>query len=162
MTDPIDQGSAPQDDAVHAAKAGRAEPSASAAPGPTPMETAGAAAAASRAEASARWGSMLAGLQAQADAPPQQPRFNPHPAGEIWPGSATAAVRDFLRRRSEIHPGGWITRHLIVDGTGRTGKSVDWALIFLRANKLVEASEDPRNARYLRYRLVPLDSTTKP
>jgi hypothetical protein len=97
---------------------------------------------------------MLAGLVAQEQAPRAVPRFNPRPPGEICPGSTTEAVHDFLRRRRDIAPNSWIPRSLVVHATGRTGKAVDWALTFLRAKGLVESSEDPRNARYLRYRLA--------
>ena len=48
-------------------------------------------------------------------------------------------------------------RQQIVTGTHRTGKAVDWALIYLRATKRIEVSEDPRNSRYLRYRALPPD-----
>lgn len=76
-------------------------------------------------------------------------RWNPRPAGIMRPGSATEAVCTYLQER----PGpGWVTRQQIVASTRRTGKAVDWALIFLRAVQAVESSQDPRNARYLRYR----------
>lgn len=81
-------------------------------------------------------------------------RFNPHPVGVMWPGSATEAVHRYLSERAGR---GWVQRRQIVAATGRSGKAVDWALIFLRANKLVEASEDPRNTRYLRYRAARKD-----
>lgn len=80
-------------------------------------------------------------------------RFNPRPLGVMRPGSATEAVFKFLESR----PGrGWITRQQIVVATGRTGKAVDWALIFLRAVAVVESSQDPQRMRYLRYRAVVL------
>lgn len=66
-------------------------------------------------------------------------------------GSATHAVWEYLSNRQVS---GWVTRQQIVSATGCTGKSVDWALIFLRTVKAIETSQDPRCTRYLRYRAV--------
>lgn len=82
-------------------------------------------------------------------------RFNPRPAGVMRPGSTTEAVLRYLQGR----PGrAWITRQQIVVATSRSGKAVDWALIFLRSLDLVEASQDPEphRSRYLRYRATEL------
>lgn len=88
-------------------------------------------------------------LSIKRDAEP--PRFNPRPAGIMRPGSATEAVHQYLLGR----PGrGWVLRQQIVAGTHRSGKAVDWALIFLRHVGLIESSKDPERARYLRYRSV--------
>ncbi len=79
----------------------------------------------------------------------QVPRYNPRPAGVIREGSATAAVLTYLATRRGI----WLTHAQIVKGTGRSGKSVDWALLFLRSQHLVESVPDAaRNSRYRRYR----------
>lgn len=79
----------------------------------------------------------------------QAPRYNPRPAGVIREGSATAAVFGFMQTRK----GMFMTHSQIVKGTGRSAKSVDWALLFLRSQSLVECVPDAaRNSRYLRYR----------
>jgi hypothetical protein len=77
-----------------------------------------------------------------------QPRYNPRPAGQIRPGSATQYVLDFLRARPY-----WCTYSFILVGTGRTAKSLDHALLYLRALDLVECvADEARNPKYLRYR----------
>lgn len=98
--------------------------------------------------------SWLAPLQAASDArafPLEHPRYNPRPAGTIREGSATEAVLIFLRSRE----GQWFNHFQIVKLTGRTAKSVDHALLYLRAQRLVEFSSDVRNSRYKRYRAIP-------
>lgn len=82
----------------------------------------------------------------------QVPRYNPRPRGVIREGSATAAVLSYLKSRRGI----FFTHAQIVKGTQRSAKSVDWALLFLRSQSLVECVPDSsRNARYLRYRATP-------
>ncbi|MBP7501190.1 MAG: hypothetical protein KA784_00220 [Aquabacterium sp.] len=61
-------------------------------------------------------------------------RYNPRPPGVIRPGSASADVLDLLASR----PGQWLYRYQIIHITGRTRKSIDWALIFLEGSGLVE------------------------
>lgn len=86
----------------------------------------------------------------------QAPRYNPRPAGVIREGSATAAVLDFFASRRGI----FFTHAQIVKGTGRSAKSVDWALLFLRSQYLVECVPDEaRNPRYLRYRCLQKQSS---
>jgi hypothetical protein len=81
----------------------------------------------------------------------QTARYNPRPAGVIREGSATAAVLVFMQSRG----GMFMTHSQIVKGTGRSAKSVDWALLFLRSQGLVECVPDAaRNPRYLRYRCL--------
>jgi hypothetical protein len=79
-------------------------------------------------------------------------RYNPRPAGVIRDGGATQAVLIFLQQ----NPRRYFTHMEIVKGSYRTGKSVDWALHFLRSTGRIEAHHgtDHRNGRYLRYRLV--------
>jgi hypothetical protein len=78
-------------------------------------------------------------------------RFNPHPPGIFRAGSASDAVLAFL----VAHPGRFFRRESIIVRTNRTAKAVDAALLFLRANGLVESIPDTiRNSRYLRYRAV--------
>lgn len=84
-------------------------------------------------------------------------RFNPRPAGVMRPGSTTEAVHRYLLNRPGL---AWVSRQQIVVAIGRGGKAVDWALIFLRAKHLVEASQDPQRGRYLRYRRM--SSKAKP
>lgn len=82
------------------------------------------------------------------DENPEAPRFNPRPPGVIREGSATQAVHLFLEARRGI----FFTRVQIVAATGRSERSVDWALLFLKAQQKVKAVEDTnRNPRYLRY-----------
>lgn len=76
-------------------------------------------------------------------------KFNPRPAGVIQPGSATEAVLAFLKDSPGLK-----TEAQIVWATKRTHAAVSWALLRLRAWKMIDAVSDPkRNARYLRYRL---------
>src|SRR3546814_14163506 len=42
----------------------------------------------------------------------------------------------------------------IVSATGRSAKSIDWGLLFLRQCDLVESFPDRRNTRYLVYRIT--------
>jgi hypothetical protein len=79
-----------------------------------------------------------------------QPRFNPRPAGLIRNGSATHILLELFR----ANPGLFFTHSQLRARTGCTVKATDWALIFLRSQQLIEcATDDFRNARYLRYRL---------
>jgi len=80
------------------------------------------------------------------------PRYNPRPPGVIRDGSATQAVLLFLRK----NPKQFFSHCQIVTATGRTYKSVNWAMLFLRSQELVECvSDSQRNSRYLRYRSTP-------
>lgn len=90
---------------------------------------------------------QLLALQGASAADP--PTYNPRPAGVIQQGSATEAVLLFL----QANPDRSYWHRAIQQATGRTAKSVDWALLYLRALDLVEALPDERNARYLRYRV---------
>lgn len=100
--------------------------------------------------------------QIQATARPTAPareRYNPHPAGQPWPGSATEAVLAFLR----ASPGRFYRHGAIVIGVGRSKSSVDWALIYLRRVGLVECIPDSiRNSQYMRYRAKGLSNGTHP
>lgn len=80
--------------------------------------------------------------------PVEKPKFNPHPKGVIWEGSATKAVLLFLKRHHDIY----YTHFQICRETGCSGKSVDWALRYLRKTGAIECVPDHvRNSRYLRY-----------
>ena len=82
----------------------------------------------------------------------EMPRYNPRPAGVMLEGKTPQLVLVFLQQS----PKRFYTHLEIVQGTGRTGKAVDWALAYLRETGRVEASRgaDHRNGRYLRYRLA--------
>lgn len=66
--------------------------------------------------------------------PDQKKRFNPRPPGVIQPGSATESTLEYLRT---IYPRS-CPRSEIVDATGRTPKSVDWACLYLRELGLID------------------------
>ena len=75
---------------------------------------------------------------------------NPHPPGVILSGSASDAVKRYL----EANPGKFFNRRQIIHATGRTMKSVDAALLFLRSLGLIDVIPDAaRCSRYLRYRI---------
>jgi hypothetical protein len=88
------------------------------------------------------------------------PRHNPKPAGVVRPGSASAMVLEFLGSVP-----GFRTKSQITLGVNRARKgaglppvsikAIDWALIFLKGQKRIEAVADgARNSRYLRYRIA--------
>lgn len=79
------------------------------------------------------------------------PRYNPRPAGVIREGGATDAVLVFLRK----NPKRFYCHSEIKLATNRTKPAIDWALIFLKSQNLVECvSDEARNPLYLRYRAV--------
>lgn len=83
--------------------------------------------------------------------PEPPPRYNPHPPGQIQEGSGTHVVLQFL----QAHQDKWHTRSQVIFATGRSGKSIDWALAFLLQQKLIRAIQDPtRNPRWRRFRYV--------
>lgn len=97
------------------------------------------------------WMAMQLAQMAARNKEPEAQRFNPRPPGVIQPGSATEDVLVFLRS----WPAKFHTRAAIIIGTGRTQKSVDWALLFLRSQKIIECAHgDGRNSLYLRYRIL--------
>lgn len=69
----------------------------------------------------------------------EQPSLNPRPPGVIRPGSASEAVYELLRENPERL---FWRRQLIVI-TGRSRKSVDWALLYLGALHLIEVVPMP-------------------
>lgn len=74
--------------------------------------------------------------------------FNPHPAGLFQAGSATQEVDAFLA----AHPGRYYTMDQLLVATGRTDKSLDWAVRFLIGVGRIEwRSDESRNPRYRRY-----------
>ncbi len=78
-------------------------------------------------------------------------RYNPRPPGVIREGSATDVVLAFLRN----HPRRFFCHYEILSATGRSKVAVDWALIYLKNQDLIECVPDSiRNSRYLRYRIT--------
>lgn len=63
-----------------------------------------------------------------------------------------AGRRDSVELRTDIPADVAETLDAESLAVGRHHKAVDWALTFLRAVRLVEASQDARCSRYLRYR----------
>lgn len=95
-------------------------------------------------------GQLLRLADARSAMPLQCPRYNPHPPGVIWQGSASDAVLSYL----EAHPGRWSTSAELIVSTGRTHAAVSWALVYLRSLGAIEAATDAaRNPRYLKYRM---------
>lgn len=97
---------------------------------------------------SSSWGafmlSQLSGRKPDAKAP----RFQPNPAGLFQAGSATQEVDAFL----VANPGRYFTLEQLILATGRTNKSVDWAVYFLIGVGRIEwRSDESRNPRYRRY-----------
>lgn len=100
------------------------------------------------------WSTVVAELSASPSQHRSADRFNPRPAGEMRPGSASEAVIEYLRQRpSPI----WSTHRQIVLATGRSGKSVDWALIYLRGLGLIEHAPHPESETHRRYRAAVAD-----
>ena len=76
-------------------------------------------------------------------------RFNPNPAGVIRSGSATHQVLELFL----ANPGLWLSYATIAWRTGVGQKSLSWALIYLRSQRLIECTPgDGRNRRSLLYR----------
>lgn len=88
----------------------------------------------------------------------ERKRFNPVPAGVPRTGSASDSVLSYLKNVSGFRTKSqiilWVNRARAKAGMDAlSGKAIDWALLFLRHHKLVDAVGDyHRNARYLRYR----------
>ena len=98
--------------------------------------------------------SFLEQLKAAAAAAPAKPeqrqRYNPSPAGQPRPGSATDAVLAELRRT-----GAALTEAQLLWATKRSHSAVSWSLLRLVDWGVVDKIPDPtRHARYCRYRAV--------
>lgn len=104
-------------------------------------------------ESNSPWGSALLNqLTARSEAAPTRQHFNPRPPGILQAGSATQAVNAFF----ESQPDRFFTCAQIIRATGRTDKSVDWALRMLRSlGRLEMRPDDGRNDHYLKYRFKP-------
>lgn len=95
------------------------------------------------------WSNVFDRLAIHQPEAPAAPRFNPNPPGTIHKGAASEAVLALLSENSGRR---WLTAGEIIAGTGKTVQAVSWALLFLRANDLIEVVPDyGRNSRYLRY-----------
>lgn len=81
------------------------------------------------------------------------PRSNPKPPGVYRPGSAAEAVMSIL----EGSPGRCFFRRQLIVLTGRTRKSIDWALLYIVATRRVETVPDVEvgapHSGVLRYRV---------
>lgn len=80
----------------------------------------------------------------------QSPRHNPRPPGVIRNGSTTHLVLQLLQG----DPGRYFNHAAITWNTKSTGKAVSWALLYLKAQGLIECVGDPRNERYARYKFT--------
>jgi hypothetical protein len=76
---------------------------------------------------------------------------DPPPAGAIRPGSGTDVLLRFLRQA----PGRWFFHCELVLALGRSKGEIDWALLYLVRERLVESrlTELPARKPVLRYRL---------
>lgn len=94
--------------------------------------------------------------------PQKTKRHNPRPPGVPRPGSASACVVEYLRSITGLR-----TKAQVVIGVNQvrkaaeqeplSGKAIDWALLYLRNQDLIQAVGDgARNPRYLRYRAAPM------
>ncbi len=93
------------------------------------------------------WGQAFAQLT-KGTSDPKRQFFQPRPAGMFCSGGATQAVHAFLA----AHPGQFFTMEQLRLVTGRTDKSLDWAVRFLIGIGLAEwRSDESRNPRYRRY-----------
>jgi hypothetical protein len=79
-------------------------------------------------------------------------RNNPRPQGVIRPGSGTDVLLRFLRQA----PGHWFFHSELVLALGRSKGEIDWALLYLVRNGLVEGrlTELPARKPVLRYRFL--------
>lgn len=83
---------------------------------------------------------------------PEPPRpSNPRPAGVIRQGSGTDVLLRFLRQS----PGRWFFHSELVLALGRSKGEIDWALLYLVREGLVDSrlTELPARKPVLRYRL---------
>lgn len=97
---------------------------------------------------------FLEQLQAAAAAAPakreHRQRYNPNPAGQPKPGSATEAVIAELRRTRTAMSEAQLTWRL-----KRSHSAISWALLRLVDWGMAEKIADPtRHARYCRYKAV--------
>lgn len=93
---------------------------------------------------------IKAAREAAGDEGPRLLRFNPKPPGVIRDGSATQAVLVFLQK----NPRRYYCHQEIAAATGRTKVAIDWALIYLFQQELIDrVPDDARSSRYLRYRI---------
>ncbi len=82
---------------------------------------------------------------------PSAPVHNPRPPGVIRNGRATHVLWELF----QAHPHRYFTHAEILWRTKRTKRAIDWALIYLRSQQLIDcASGNGGNVRYLRYRFI--------
>ena len=97
---------------------------------------------------------FLQALEVRAPAVTPRTRPNPSPLGTIKPGGATAQLLVVLMRRPER----FLSYQEIAQALLEP-KSLTWALRQCQAMGWVETTEDPRSARYRRYRITALGRT---
>lgn len=88
-------------------------------------------------------------VQASESQEPRPPRFNPRPYGVMQRGAASDILA-YIKQQ----PGRYFTSLDLISATQHTHSAVSWGLYFLRRLELIETAPDPRNPRYLRYRLA--------
>lgn len=91
----------------------------------------------------------MASQAALIEFPERTARYNPRPPGVMQIGGATHAIFVALTK----HDRRAYSKRQIVRMTGRSPKSVDWGLRFLREIGVLECFPDGRNSRYFVYRL---------
>ncbi len=77
-------------------------------------------------------------------------RYNPRPSGVIRNGSSTHLVLELLQGNQDRY----FNHAAITWQTKCTAKAVNWALLFLKSQGLIECGSDPRNERYARYKFT--------
>lgn len=93
----------------------------------------------------------IAKAQQEAKAELKPKGFNPNQPGQPRDGSSTHRVLQVFHAR----PGQFLTHGQIMVLTESTKSQVDWALIYLRTQGVIEAFADPRRkVSYKRYRLA--------
>lgn len=102
-------------------------------------------------DSTSRWGAAFGQLTRTTAAPARQ-HFNPYPPGIMQTGGAARDVDAFLA----AHPGRYFTLGQLIAATGRSDKSLDWAVRFLGSIGRVEwRSDESRNSKYRRYAFKP-------
>lgn len=86
-----------------------------------------------------KWASLLKYLGTAGAPKVTQRPPNPHPPGVMRPGGAPEIVLRLL----QANPERLYRRHALINATGATRKAIDWAVIFLHAQGLIDKIESP-------------------
>lgn len=78
-------------------------------------------------------------------------RYNPRPAGQVQTGSATSDVLQLMQR----HPERRWRRSQLIAITQRSESAIDWALLYLRAQNLIEGACPMTGRQWLYWLAVP-------